>query len=100
MTISHHSHPIGCMCLACAQFGGLLSTRIDADGSGSIQKQEPPDSLQHALQTDGLRFVRPLSRWIHESKTAPRFSKYNLERSLLQQACSCRNFISIPYLWL
>ena len=25
-------------------------------------------------------FVAPLSRWIHDSKTAPRFVKYNVDR--------------------
>jgi len=44
--------------------------RIDADLSGSIEKDE---------------FVRPLSRWIVDSKTAPRFVKYNVERVLQQQ---------------
>eukprot|EP00913_Durusdinium_trenchii_P028537 g26765.t1 len=43
---------------------------IDADGSGAINKEE---------------FVRPLTRWIHESKTAPRFVKYNVDRSLQAQ---------------
>jgi hypothetical protein len=47
-----------------------VSRRIDADGSGSIEKNE---------------FIRPLSRWINESKTAPRFVKYNMERALHQQ---------------
>lgn len=47
-----------------------LFEMIDADGSGSIEKNE---------------FIRPLSRWINESKTAPRFVKYNMERALHQQ---------------
>jgi len=47
-----------------------LFNMIDADLSGSIEKDE---------------FVRPLSRWIVDSKTAPRFVKYNVERVLQQQ---------------
>jgi len=43
---------------------------IDADGSGTVEKDE---------------FIQPLSRWVHESKTAPRFIKYNLMRSLHEQ---------------
>lgn len=49
------------------QFFGM----IDADNSGSIEKEE---------------FIGPLSRWIHESKTATRFVKYNVDRVLDQQA--------------
>eukprot|EP00435_Cladocopium_sp_Y103_P068459 s361_g31.t1 len=48
----------------------LYVTLIDADCSGSIEKNE---------------FIRPLTRWINESKTAPRFVKYNMERALHQQ---------------
>ncbi|CAK9005580.1 unnamed protein product [Durusdinium trenchii] len=48
-----------------------LFEMIDADGSGAISKEE---------------FIRPLTRWIHESKTAPRFVKYNVDRSLQAQA--------------
>ncbi|CAE7757663.1 unnamed protein product, partial [Symbiodinium necroappetens] len=43
---------------------------IDLDGSGSIEADE---------------FVIPLSRWVHDSKTAPRFIKYNLMRAMAQQ---------------
>ncbi|CAE7419773.1 CACNA1C [Symbiodinium sp. CCMP2456] len=43
---------------------------IDLDGSGSIEADE---------------FVVPLSRWVHDSKTAPRFIKYNLMRAMAQQ---------------
>ena len=35
-------------------------------GSGSIEAAE---------------FIAPLSRWVHDSKTAPRFIKYNMLRS-------------------
>eukprot|EP00438_Fugacium_kawagutii_P021032 Skav205790 [mRNA] locus=scaffold340:276883:277092:+ [translate_table: standard] len=38
-------------------------------GSGSIEAAE---------------FIAPLSRWVHESKTAPRFIKYNMLRSALE----------------
>ena len=38
--------------------------------SGAINKEE---------------FVGPLSRWILDSKTAPRFVKYNVEQVLLRQ---------------
>ncbi|CAK9005576.1 unnamed protein product [Durusdinium trenchii] len=55
---------------ACLQNAHVRLPRIDADGSGAINKEE---------------FVRPLTRWIHESKTAPRFVKYNVDRSLQAQ---------------
>ncbi|CAJ1352992.1 unnamed protein product, partial [Effrenium voratum] len=48
----------------------LLFEMIDADGSGAIEAQE---------------FVIPFSRWVHESKTAPRFIKYNLMHTMQQQ---------------
>lgn len=43
---------------------------IDIDGSGTIEPHE---------------FIRPLSRWVHDSKTAPRFIKYNMMRCVHQQ---------------
>ncbi|CAE7484589.1 Scn11a [Symbiodinium sp. CCMP2456] len=42
---------------------------IDADGSGTVEAEE---------------FVTPLSRWVHDSKTATRFIKYNLMRHMQQ----------------
>eukprot|EP00913_Durusdinium_trenchii_P017629 g16569.t1 len=42
-----------------------LFQMIDVDGSGSIESHE---------------FIKPLSRWVHDSKTAPRFIKYNMIR--------------------
>eukprot|EP00438_Fugacium_kawagutii_P001482 Skav202528 [mRNA] locus=scaffold2011:93086:94627:- [translate_table: standard] len=42
-----------------------LFARIDADGSGQAQE-----------------FIGPLSRWAHDSKTAPRFIKYNLMQTM------------------
>ncbi|CAE7358076.1 CACNA1C, partial [Symbiodinium pilosum] len=47
-----------------------LFDMIDVDASGSIAMEE---------------FIVPLSRWVHDSKTAPRFIKYNLLRALTQQ---------------
>jgi len=47
-----------------------LFEMIDVDGSGSIEAAE---------------FIAPLSRWVHDSKTAPRFIKYNMLRSMQQQ---------------
>lgn len=47
-----------------------LFDMIDTDGSGFIESNE---------------FIRPLSRWVHDSKTAPRFIKYNLMRTMQQQ---------------
>ncbi|CAE7288613.1 Scn11a [Symbiodinium sp. CCMP2592] len=47
-----------------------LFQMIDVDGSGTIELEE---------------FIRPLSRWVHDSKTAPRFIKYNLLRTMHQQ---------------
>ncbi|CAJ1370888.1 unnamed protein product [Effrenium voratum] len=52
-----------------------LFTMIDADGSGAIEPDE---------------FIGPLSRWVHDSKTAPRFIKYNMMQSLNQQEELCR----------
>ncbi|CAJ1336692.1 unnamed protein product [Effrenium voratum] len=43
---------------------------IDVDQSGTLQVSE---------------FVGPLSRWAHDSKTAPRFIKYNLMQSMQMQ---------------
>ncbi|CAE7215279.1 TPC1 [Symbiodinium sp. CCMP2592] len=47
-----------------------LFEMIDADGSGSVEASE---------------FIVPLSRWVHDSKTAPRFIKYNMLRTMHQQ---------------
>lgn len=44
-----------------------LFEMIDVDGSGAIEAQE---------------FIAPLSRWVRESKTAPRFIKYNMLQAL------------------
>ncbi|OLP91436.1 hypothetical protein AK812_SmicGene26873 [Symbiodinium microadriaticum] len=43
---------------------------IDADGSGAIEAAE---------------FIAPLSRWVRDSKTAPRFIKYNLQQTMQTQ---------------
>eukprot|EP00930_Biecheleria_cincta_P021408 TRINITY_DN15884_c0_g1_i3.p1 TRINITY_DN15884_c0_g1~~TRINITY_DN15884_c0_g1_i3.p1 ORF type:complete len:761 (-),score=134.45 TRINITY_DN15884_c0_g1_i3:253-2478(-) len=43
---------------------------IDSDGGGSIDPNE---------------FISALSRWIHTSKSATRFVKYNVERTLAEQ---------------
>ena len=47
-----------------------LFEMIDVDGSGAVEAEE---------------FIVPLSRWVHDSKTAPRFIKYNLMHSMQQQ---------------
>eukprot|EP00439_Symbiodinium_sp_Y106_P037377 s2726_g4.t1 len=47
-----------------------LFEMIDTTGEGTIKADE---------------FIAPLSRWVHDSKTAPRFIKYNLMRALEQQ---------------
>ena len=39
----------------------------------------------HTLHPQADEFVIPLSRWVHDSKTAPRFIKYNLMRAMAQQ---------------
>jgi len=44
-----------------------LFKMIDVDGSGAVERDE---------------FVQPLSRWVHESKTATRFIKYNVAKAL------------------
>ena len=31
------------------------------------------------------QFIGPMTRWVHESKTAPRFIKYNMHRSVIMQ---------------
>jgi len=48
----------------------MLFEMIDLDGSGAIEAAE---------------FVGPLSRWAHDSKTAPRFIKYNLMQTMKTQ---------------
>jgi len=48
----------------------LLFEMIDADGSGTIEVGE---------------FIAPLSRWVRDSKTAPRFIKYNLQQTMQTQ---------------
>ena len=40
----------------------------------SMQSTEPPSGYINATE-----FIAPLSRWVHDSKTAPRFIKYNLQ---------------------
>ncbi|CAJ1421957.1 unnamed protein product [Effrenium voratum] len=47
-----------------------LFEMIDADGSGAIEAHE---------------FIAPLSRWVRDSKTAPRFIKHNMLQSLDMQ---------------
>jgi len=47
-----------------------LFEMIDIDNSGSIEQNE---------------FIRPLSRWVRDSKTAPRFIKYNMMRTMHKQ---------------
>jgi len=47
-----------------------LFEMIDADGSGAIEAAE---------------FIAPLSRWVRDSKTAPRFIKYNLQQTMQTQ---------------
>ena len=88
--------------------------RIDADGSGEVTfdellngaRKDPQfqsrlrvmdideadlQQLFEMIDTTGAgqirlsEFVAPLSRWVHDSKTATRFIKYNVMRSLHQQ---------------
>jgi len=88
--------------------------RMDADGSGLVTFEELVDGarrdpeFQSRLrvmdidETDlkqlfemidtneqgyinATEFIAPLSRWVHDSKTAPRFIKYNLQRTMNQQ---------------
>ncbi|CAK9002187.1 unnamed protein product [Durusdinium trenchii] len=47
-----------------------LFEMIDIDNSGFIESNE---------------FIRPLSRWVRDSKTAPRFIKYNMMRTMQKQ---------------
>ena len=47
-----------------------LFDMIDSTGEGEIESSE---------------FIAALSRWVHDSKTAPRFVKYNVLRSLQMQ---------------
>ncbi|CAE7315625.1 CACNA1B [Symbiodinium pilosum] len=47
-----------------------LFSMIDVDGSGTIEVAE---------------FIGPLSRWVHDSKTAPRFIKYNMLQTMQLQ---------------
>lgn len=48
----------------------MLFEMIDTDQSGTIEASE---------------FIGPLSRWAHDSKTAPRFIKYNMLQSMQLQ---------------
>lgn len=88
--------------------------RIDADGSGQVTFEEllegarkdpefqsrlrvmdidESDLLQlfEMIDVNGegeiaaAEFIAPLTRWVHDSKTAPRFIKYNVLRSLTRQ---------------
>mmetsp|Transcript_32604 Transcript_32604/g.76120 ORF Transcript_32604/g.76120 Transcript_32604/m.76120 type:complete len:641 (-) Transcript_32604:213-2135(-) len=47
-----------------------LFCMIDVDNSGTIEASE---------------FIGPLSRWVHDSKTAPRFIKYNMLQTMQLQ---------------
>ena len=47
-----------------------LFEMIDVHREGAVEAQE---------------FIRPLSRWVHDSKTAPRFIKYNMVRTMQNQ---------------
>eukprot|EP00434_Breviolum_minutum_P011263 symbB.v1.2.009937.t1/scaffold640.1/size177612/20 len=47
-----------------------LFEMIDTTGEGSIGASQ---------------FIAPMTRWVHDSKTAPRFIKYNMLRTLHQQ---------------
>ena len=47
-----------------------LFDMLDSTGEGEIESSE---------------FIAALSRWVHDSKTAPRFVKYNVLRSLQMQ---------------
>ncbi|CAL1125903.1 unnamed protein product [Cladocopium goreaui] len=59
-----------------------LFQMIDSDSSGTIEASE---------------FIGPLSRWAHDSKTAPRFIKYNmlqtmhLQEDLIDLSADCFN---------
>ena len=48
----------------------LTQGMIDVDNSGTIEVSE---------------FIGPLSRWVHDSKTAPRFIKYNMLQTMQLQ---------------
>ena len=48
---------------------------IDQDQSGTIEVAE---------------FIGPLSRWAHDSKTAPRFIKYNMIQAPVSPNCGSK----------
>ncbi|CAE8638366.1 unnamed protein product [Polarella glacialis] len=91
-----------------------IFTKIDADGSGELSIEElmhgartipefqsrlrvmdidEGDLTQFFQMLDGddsgtvepEEFINALSRWVHDSKTANRFVKYNVMRSMIQQ---------------
>ncbi|CAE7662043.1 TPC1 [Symbiodinium sp. CCMP2592] len=91
-----------------------LFNRIDADGSGRLTLDEliegarKDPELQSRLRVmdidevdlqqlfemidvhregavEAQEFIAPLSRWVHDSKTAPRFIKYNMVRTMQNQ---------------
>lgn len=92
--------------------------RMDADGSGLVTFEELVEGarrdpefqsrlrvmdideadLQQLFEMidiheqgyiNATEFIAPLSRWVHDSKTAPRFIKYNLQRTMNQQEELC-----------
>lgn len=109
---------------------GKLFERIDKDGSGQLTLQEMIEGArndpgfqsrlrvmdidEHDLQQlfqmideDGsgtievAEFIGPLSRWAHDSKTAPRFIKYNmiqtmhLQEDLYELSVDCFNQLAL-----
>ena len=40
------------------------------------------DMIDITGEIQSAEFIAALSRWVHDSKTAPRFVKYNMQRAL------------------
>ncbi|CAK9009860.1 unnamed protein product [Durusdinium trenchii] len=57
---------------------------MDIDEADLQQLFEMIDSTEEG-SIDLSQFIAPMTRWVHDSKTAPRFIKYNMMRTLHQQ---------------
>ena len=57
---------------------------MDIDEEDLLQLFEMIDTGEDGY-IEPSQFIGPMTRWVHESKTAPRFIKYNMPRSVIMQ---------------